>query len=99
MSATRSLDLLPSEFERYGFSFRQVHRTPVAVVYEAMLLGGSSPTYEVIRPNISKQRNVDGTWTPCSPYEAYPSSEQWGSRGWTFLSKDEAMEKCETIRK
>jgi hypothetical protein len=55
--------------------------------------------YEVIRPNISKQRNVDGTWIPCSPYEAYPSSEQWGSRGWTFLSKDEAMEKCETIKK
>ncbi len=99
MSVTRSLDLLPSEFERFGFSFRQVHRTPVGAVYEVRLGELGSIAYEVVRPNISKQRNVEGTWTPCSPYEAYPSSEQWGSRGWTFVSKDDALEKCETIKK
>ncbi len=99
MSATRSLDLLPSCFERFGFSFRQVHRTPVGAVYEVKLGEEGSISYEVVKPTISTQRNVDGTWSPCDPYECYPSSEMWGSKGWTYTDKDEAMEKCETIRK
>jgi hypothetical protein len=97
MTTARYPDPLPPKFERFGFTYRQIHRTPKCAVYEVRIDPEGSPSYEVVKPNISTQICIDGSWTPCSPYERYPSSEQWGSRAWTFLDKEKAMEKCESI--
>ena len=98
MSDIRHPDPLEKKFERYGFSYRQIHRTPSAAMYEVRIGEDGALAYEVVKPVIAKQRNMDGSWIPCPPYECYPSSEQWGSRGWTYVEADKALMKCESIK-
>ena len=95
--ATMNPDPLAKEFDKFGFAFRQVHRTPKAAVYEVKPVDGGAIAFEVVKPCISKQRIINGSWTECPPYEVYPSSEQWGSRGWTYVEEDKALMKCESI--
>ena len=97
MSEARYPDPLAQEFTRFEHTFRQVHRTKNACVYEVKPVCGCSIAYEVVKPTVSSQRCIDGTWSPCAPYEVYPSSEQWGRRAWTFTNKQTAMEKCEML--
>jgi hypothetical protein len=99
MTLSRYPTPLPPEFERYGFSFHQIYRTGIAAVYEVKLGEAGSPAYEVVKPSVSKTRFADGSWSPCDPYEVYPSSEMWGNRGWTFVDEEKAINYCNNQKK
>jgi hypothetical protein len=89
--------MLPKEFRRDGFQFRQIAREGDAAIYEQAWLdcSNSSVAYEVVRI-----RRRDGFWIAdrwVEPAEVYPISEAWGADGWTFTNLDRAFAKLRDL--
>jgi len=90
---------LPDKFIKGGFTFTLERRSEHAAIYRQQWNGidDGSVAYEVIRPQIGRNRLVDGEWREGEPYERYPSSESWGDHGWTFINFDEALAKMASL--
>lgn len=71
-------------------SLHQVRREGEFAIYEMMV--GNKPTrapmYEVIHIRHCKEREMFGKVYP--EREVYPSSESWGTHGWTATSLERA---------
>lgn len=89
---------LPTQFRKSGWDFQQIKRHEKAAAYRKTC--GAVESFEVIRPVICKTTYdaAAAGWVPCDPREGYPSSEQWGDRGWTFTDEDGAMAKLAQLR-
>ena len=50
---------------------------------------------------VAERRSVklDGRirWEECEPYECYPSTEKWGTCGWTYSTEEDARAKYDLI--
>jgi hypothetical protein len=88
---------LQKEFQRDGFTYRQIAREGDAAIYEQAWCGCAEPSvcYEVIRVKRREGFQIDGRFV--EPAEVYPSSEAWGENGWTFTNKDAAFAKLQEI--
>jgi hypothetical protein len=86
---------LPEQFTYDGFTFTQERRSARAAIYRQQWNGkpDASIAYEVVVPQIRRKRYGKNGWEDCEPYEGYPSSEQWGTAGWTYTDLDRAVEK------
>ena len=73
---------LAEKFNRNGFEFEQVQRTENAAIYQKFKSGGAC-SFEVIRIRERKEREAFGTTFEAG--EFYPSSEEWGVFGWTYV--------------
>jgi hypothetical protein len=91
---------LSEKFTRFGQQFEQICRTPAVAIYRRQL-NGRQKSYEVIVIRVADRRleNRDGkaVFLPCEPYECYPSTEQWGSCGWTYTTEDDARAKYDLL--
>lgn len=83
---------LPVIMAKGGFELRMVRRQGRAAIYRQHLPGGNPDhdVYEIIMP---ESRNTNYKGEPVEPYEAYPSAESWGKKGWTFASLATAVQK------
>lgn len=89
--------LLPKEFKRDGFSYRQIAREGNAAIYEQRWTGCAEPSvcYEIIRVKRREGFEINGRFI--EPAEVYPPSESWGVDGWTVQDKETAFCKLREI--
>lgn len=81
---------LPLEFESGGFQYRQLRRVGDVVLLEQSQSHWRRPRYEVCIVRKRPDRKIAGKCIPAR--ECLPSSEAWGTYGWTYqyLEKAEA---------
>jgi hypothetical protein len=90
--------LLPKEFRRNGFCYRQVAREANAAIYEQTWNACQNPSvcWEVIRIRRRDGFQIDGRFV--EPAEVYPTSEAWGTDGFTLTDRDAAFAKLNSMR-
>lgn len=79
-----SMKILPKEFTKTGFSYKQLRREGNVALYEQRGLSGGIG-YEVILISSHKGYSVGEGGSYIEPAETYPSSSLWGQKGWTYL--------------
>ena len=91
---------LEEKFRKYGRRFEQLCRTENTAIYRQHI-SDRHKSYEVILIRVAHRRSVklDGRirWEECEPYECYPSTEKWGTCGWTYSTEEEARAKYDLI--
>ncbi len=83
------------QFLSKGYRFKQIHRDGVFAVYERLRVGTNRKHYEVIKIQSHNGYSIAGKAYPASEY--YPSSRDWGTSGFTYLSKRESFEKIDKM--
>ena len=88
---------LPKEFQRDGFTLRQIARESDAAIYEQTWMGSHNPrvSYEVVR--IRRREGFEIAGRSVEPAEVYPNSKAWGTDGFTLTNKDAAFAKLREI--
>jgi hypothetical protein len=83
---------LPTEIIQGEFRLTQVQRAGHLAIYEKSTKTGISCGFEVIKIRESKERNavVAGKPRHFPAMEVYPTSEDWGQRGWTYQNLKDA---------
>jgi len=84
---------LATEFKKHGFNFKQEYRNGEFAVFSKTK--GNVISYETIvirRHNGYKIGEID-----CPASEVYPNDKAWGNFGFTYRSKEDAMEKVNTL--
>jgi hypothetical protein len=82
---------LLTEFQSGGFHFRQLWREGDLILLEKTKPHWTEPSYEVCIVRKCADRTIAGKFIPAS--EALPSSESWGTYGWTYRSREKAKAK------
>ncbi len=85
---------------KYGEQFEQICRTDKAAIY-LRHVNGRQKSYEVIVVRVANRKHDRLTgrpkFAPCEPYECYPSSEKWGTSGWTCTTEERARAKYDLL--
>lgn len=88
---------IETEFKRSGFEFKQMWRVgPVAIYGKKKPEWKDFFTFEVVV--IREQKAWEAFGRVFEAKEAYPSSEQWGTFGWTARTLDAAMVMVGTMK-
>jgi len=84
---------LETEFYSKGFCFKLVRRAGFVALYERWRRSCPEKVihYEVVIITPRKSYMLAGITIPAREY--YPSSEEWGSKGWTYRDEDQARAK------
>lgn len=83
---------LPDDFRKKGWTFHLLSRRGCVALYIKTIIGENGKmirSWEVIRPEIKRADRFLGVDVPLR--ETYPCDEDWGTRGWTAMSEEEAM--------
>lgn len=93
---------LPLRIRKGGFRFTQEIRTRYFAVYrkiDAVEEGKNSNSWEVIAVQVNNRDNFrpSGNVIPKGT-ESYPKSKQWGEDGWTYQTREAALEKFLSLR-
>ena len=91
------MKILEKEFAYKGFDFKQVFRDGKFAIYEQKKDGYSFLKYEVVVIESHNGYELAGKIFP--PSEMYPSSTQWGIKGFTMDSYDDACNKVDVLKK
>jgi len=88
---------LPTQFQRNGFTYRQIARERNAAIYEqrSAKCVELSISYEVIRVRRREGFQIGSRFVEAA--QIYPNSEAWGVDGFTFVSKDAAFAKLRVL--
>jgi hypothetical protein len=90
------MKILDKEIEYQGFNFTQMYRDGKYAIYKQTKEGWTSAVYEVIIIESHNGYDLAGQHFP--PSEVYPSSNQWGLKGFTELTYEAAMKKLEHLK-
>ena len=82
---------LPPSFTKNGFTFEQVERRGDFAVFRKFKKRGFAHSFETVKINRHDGYTIAGKDIP--PGECYPSSEQWGTHGFTFNDPIAALAK------
>ena len=88
---------LSKQFRRDGFQYCQIAREYDVAIYEQKWLscGEASLVAEVIRIRRREGFQIDGRFIEAA--EIYPSSEAWGTDGFTLRDKEAAFAKLRDL--
>ena len=88
---------IKTKFRFRGFDYRQIAREGDVAIYSQTWTGCANPSvcYEVVRIRCKDEIVIKDKYYP--PAEWYPSSSEWGTRGWTFCDKDAAFAKLREL--
>ena len=85
------MKILEKEFKSHGYNFKQVIREKDIAVYFKTKLNTEIENWEVIKVQSHNGYAIAGLDFP--PSETFPSSSAWGNLGWSYQTREEAMEK------
>ena len=89
---------LEKEFESAGFKYKQIHREKNYAIYERKYMDSlSDPHYEAIKILSHNGMEIAGKKLP--PSEYYPSSNSWGTNGYTCINKKAAYNRLDRMMK
>lgn len=96
LPSNRTMKLLPTQFHKKGWEHQQLVRLADVAIYERWKEGQQARHYEVVR--IRQCKESTGTDDKGRVYkrqaqEVYPSSVDWGLRGWTYQQYEDAQKK------
>ena len=91
------MKILEKEFSSKGFDYKQVYRDGKYAIYEQTKKGWKLKNYEAIIIESHNGYELGGQKIPAS--EVYPSTTQWGVKGFTLLDYDAALEKINKLKK
>ena len=83
--------VIPTEFKKKGFDYKQVRRDGMKAIYEQTRKGTELKNYEVVK--LGRHNGYVMGGVSIEPSETYPGSSLWGITGWTTQSLDRALEK------
>ena len=86
---------LPDTFRKDGYNFVQVFREGRVAVFSKSKSGHRWPSFETVIIQENKARTIAGVNIPAS--ESLPRSEDWGWKGWSFTTFDEAFRKAQEV--
>lgn len=89
---------LEKKFTNKNFSYKQIIREGDIAIYEQMLIDpdAKNKRYEVIIIKSHNGYEIAGNKLP--PSEMYPSANQWGKLGWTFIDLPDAEKKFKKLK-
>lgn len=91
---------LNTKFTKYGHQFEQLCRTEKTAIY-LQHINGRQKSYEVIVIRVADRtvEKINGKiqFVFSEPYECYPSTEKWGSCGWTYPTEEDARAKYDLL--
>lgn len=90
---------LAKKFHRGGFDFEQVHRQGRIAIFQKRKSTWPSDVFswEVVRIQIYPATKIFGRKLPLR--EAFPSSESWGTHGFTYQSLESALTRFHQMAK
>lgn len=83
---------LASQFTKIGFSYTQIVRNGDLAIYRQFK---HVEMFETVV--ISRHNGYEVAGSKIEPAETYPSSEQWGTKGWTYSTLEHAKEKLAAL--
>lgn len=86
---------LETSFSYDGFVLTQVKREGKVALFEKTKATHKSPSYEVVVVQVSKAREVFGR--AIAEHEIMPSSEEWGTNGWSYSDLDSALKRFDKL--
>ena len=86
---------LETTFTKNGFAFEQVERRGNFAVFRKAKPGRKSQSFETVKITRHDGYTIAGVTIP--PGECYPSSEQWGTHGFTFNNPIAALAKMSQL--
>ena len=89
------MKLIAAEFNKGGFTHKVIDRRGRVLLVERRHRDVAHPHWEVVRIRVSPEKVVFGV--PRPECEVYPSSEDWGKRGWTYLTLEDARAKFDSL--
>jgi len=100
LSKRKGVRRLPEKFTRNRYQFEQLCRSENTAIYIQHIYGRQK-AFEVIIIAVADRKPVklNGrvAWEPCERYECYPSSELWGTYGFTYTTEQDARAKYELL--
>jgi len=90
------MKILPKQFDKKGFTYKQIKRVGDKAIYEQTKKGQTGKTFEVVKINRHNGYELGGQKIP--PGEAYTSTSQWGTAGWTHRTLGEAETKFKKLK-
>ena len=89
---------LSTEFESAGFKYKQIHRENAYAIYERSYISNiEKKHYEVIK--IQSHNGIEIAGNKIPPSEFYPSSNSWGTNGFTCISRENAYKRFDRMMK
>lgn len=88
---------IDKNFTYKNFDYKQLFREGKIAIYEQKLKDGVKCNYEVVVIEEHNGYEIAGNKFP--PAEMYPSSNQWGVKGFTFTDYDDALIKFKKLKK
>jgi hypothetical protein len=92
---TQNYKPLKEEISKDGFLFKQLKRKKNKAIYEQSK-DGKIFAYEVIVIGCHEGYSIAGNYI--EPSEMYPSSTQWGIKGFTYTNLEDAEKKYKTLK-
>lgn len=90
---------VPEKFIKKGFKHILVKREANLALYKRHMVESTRNTthYEVVIITVHNGVTIEGNYI--EPGELYPSTSQWGEKGWTHSSLEEAEKKFQQVKK
>ena len=89
------MKLLETTFTKKGFTHTLVQRNGNVAVYRRQKIGGSAVHFEAVI--IGSHDGYVLAGASIAPAETYPSSEQWGTKGFTLNDESAAISKAKQL--
>jgi hypothetical protein len=89
------MKILALEFASKGFDHKQIERTGDVALFERRRVGKGYPHWEVVKIGRHNGYEIGGVKVEAA--ETYPSSESWGTKGWTFQDFTKAQAKFRSL--
>lgn len=80
--------VIPSEFKKKGFNYKQVRREGMKAIYHQTRDDSTISNYEVVKLGRHNGYKMGGSYI--EPSETYPGSSLWGILGWTCTDLESA---------
>jgi len=87
--------VIPHEFKKKGFNYKQVRRDGMKAIYEQTREGTEMKNYEVVKLGRHNGYSMGGM--AIEPAETYPGSSLWGITGWTCTTLDDANKRYNSL--
>lgn len=90
------MKILPKKITKKGFNYTQLKREGMKAIYKQTKDGQEDVSFEAIKIGSHNGYELGGQKIPAG--EAYPSTSQWGTAGWTYKTLEEAERKYKKIK-
>jgi hypothetical protein len=90
---------VPEKFVKKGFKHTQIKREGCVALYKRSMVDSTRDIthYEVVIITPHNGVTIEGNYI--EPGELYPSSSQWGEKGWTQSTIEDAEKKFNVVKK